>query len=1129
LLASGLGAALLASGLGSTRAAGIATGDDRFTPRAERPSPPLRNAPLRPGEIEHDWMIPPRSSLRGDTITFGFYEIREDGQAYAVRNGIWTWDHGAPDPLEGWTSVDLTDNLRAYWRHVTEAIWIAEGNPLPWPQMNASSGIAACGSREGESDSLGWVSGLGYGNDWCQRLTSPTLTYSGSGAVGLTFHYFNQTEFAYDYTQVIVKTADVTTVLNPPGFHGSIGIDTLGAITQQTYVRAIQNADFGGGTAARDFNLVIEFQSDGGLSDEDGANGWDAFYGPCGIDDVTIHGPNLDPPDTLSFDFESGLQSWEASKCPGAGSLMGVAPVANYLILDPCECQLAGNVLEFHNDLFQHPGDIDPVAQFEDGVSCAVDREADIGPGYEEYNEISAWWDQYADMPQQNGVYYRPGWSYFPWTPPNVPGYDTWSPPIFGSVWHYCSIDPICSQTWSVGTANGLPATAPRVRFVYRVLSSCANFGIDPCSDVTNFSPLIDNVVIRNVKVPAAPPASFLTGCQFQDGFGQSSSGYLSAGDPGSADISYDTRFGDPVAPAKQGDSLAIFGMNPTASTRWESRLWLRVRRAGPLQEGNQLYNEWKADFLAAKGIQFTPPQSLFTWGYMDSCEAAGQAAKNRFCSQFRDGPSPGGLNLPADPMFSWGADTGEQDEGNEIIPDLALTPGTKIEYFITSNYTCTPEVYYYLPDTTGGNFAEFEILPSFRMDGGYPKYPCVLYIDAFNRGAQYFIEQGLNMALNGAGLGDPVPDPTSWDRYDYLEASSNYKAPIYREWGGNSGFTIPQVLGYRAIMINTGTFDTGATWARDWQGLQQWLTAPICQGNDLVQSLIVDGATVSKIIKALYPSVLSANLGAYHKCDSYFETGCPSEETENDQNFSVRIDPVAGTVFGAGIPSDVFGNWCPPKIPFSVLGTTGSGAGNKNFVKVGSGYATQYAQIINDKLGSPEKYRTVIDDFSYHLLTEREMSVEPDPLLECPADTLSRVTAVYNEIRSALTWTLDVSDLATLGLCVTPTCESEDVAHEQPGNARINHLYPSRPNPFNPRTTIRFSLAQAGAARLVVYDVAGRRVRTLVEGPQEAGAHEVVWDGTNDAGLTVPSGVYWSRLTTEGYTSNRKLVALKR
>jgi hypothetical protein len=85
-----------------------------------------------------------------------------------------------------------------------------------------------------------------------------------------------------------------------------------------------------------------------------------------------------------------------------------------------------------------------------------------------------------------------------------------------------------------------------------------------------------------------------------------------------------------------------------------------------------------------------------------------------------------------------------------------------------------------------------------------------------------------------------------------------------------------------------------------------------------------------------------------------------------------------------------------------------------------------------------------------------------------------------------------------------------------------------NQPNPFNPRTSIRFSLAADGPVKLLIFDVNGRRVRTLVEESLKAGLHEMVWDGTDDDGRTVTSGVYWSQLATDGYASNRKMVILK-
>jgi len=85
------------------------------------------------------------------------------------------------------------------------------------------------------------------------------------------------------------------------------------------------------------------------------------------------------------------------------------------------------------------------------------------------------------------------------------------------------------------------------------------------------------------------------------------------------------------------------------------------------------------------------------------------------------------------------------------------------------------------------------------------------------------------------------------------------------------------------------------------------------------------------------------------------------------------------------------------------------------------------------------------------------------------------------------------------------------------PTREMSRRLHPNQPNPFNPRTTIRFELPAAGTARLVVYDVAGRPVRVLVDGGLSAGAHEAVWDGTDSAGRETGSGSYLARLTAGG------------
>ena len=78
-------------------------------------------------------------------------------------------------------------------------------------------------------------------------------------------------------------------------------------------------------------------------------------------------------------------------------------------------------------------------------------------------------------------------------------------------------------------------------------------------------------------------------------------------------------------------------------------------------------------------------------------------------------------------------------------------------------------------------------------------------------------------------------------------------------------------------------------------------------------------------------------------------------------------------------------------------------------------------------------------------------------------------------------------------------------------------HLRQNRPNPFNPRTTITFDLPKPGSVRLVVYDLAGRQVCTLMDGSLPQGSHEAVWDGRDSSGREVGSGSYLATLEFDG------------
>ncbi len=92
------------------------------------------------------------------------------------------------------------------------------------------------------------------------------------------------------------------------------------------------------------------------------------------------------------------------------------------------------------------------------------------------------------------------------------------------------------------------------------------------------------------------------------------------------------------------------------------------------------------------------------------------------------------------------------------------------------------------------------------------------------------------------------------------------------------------------------------------------------------------------------------------------------------------------------------------------------------------------------------------------------------------------------------------------------------------PGNTLLQNI----PNPFNPTTTIRFTLVERGHAEVVIYDSAGRHVRTLLDDIRPQGSHQLVWDGRDDRGRPVASGIYLSRLRAGASDQSRKMILIK-
>jgi hypothetical protein len=101
-------------------------------------------------------------------------------------------------------------------------------------------------------------------------------------------------------------------------------------------------------------------------------------------------------------------------------------------------------------------------------------------------------------------------------------------------------------------------------------------------------------------------------------------------------------------------------------------------------------------------------------------------------------------------------------------------------------------------------------------------------------------------------------------------------------------------------------------------------------------------------------------------------------------------------------------------------------------------------------------------------------------------------------------------------------------VSEKNPEIPLENYLYQNYPNPFNGESVISFNLIKGGEANLEIYNILGARIRNLIHKEMQNGLHSVTWDGKNDNGEKVSSGVYFYELRVQGLSQKRKMLFLQ-
>ena len=1053
---------------------------------------------------------PSGSQANQETIFFGGTYWNSDSSRWeAIKDSVWTFDSGVGtvfdstyvdsnvDPfkdltkryavMEGWYGDDRSrkENFD-YWRAVGESDARWDSVCVGTHHGLQGSFSAWSGVFQDEALALSYEAGQGYGNNWRVAMRRLVPNVGGAGDGQVTFLYSIELESCCDFVEIYSDPTGDPNPINlnrvPQAQGGHLSGSGVGEMGTVDLLVANQNWP----AVNNDAYIYFVVETDEGWSDEDLGGGFSTECGAFSLDSLVII-DNGTP--VLTSDFETGtLEGWETSfDLPGMGdysSLQTVSALGGFVGTD-CDCNLQDNVVTFQNDL---------------GVS----------PEYGTWNLVTSPW---IDLKKHNAMAPRKFFTFdlYGHIPLHMPvtmffdvewypavgsdgkvGRSGWRDPntiyYYGGLWgDLCSPDPN-GPYYGRDYTHIIDPGAEQVRVAIGIYVADSGGG--------DGTPWIDNIRFGTQGDPDAP-SLFIGGDSFpQDAFPQD--GTLDIKSPGRFDGTF------------RQDTL-------TVSTYDYGGLGAGI--------GNEVSVNFAVDF--GPGADTTGSSFLAgltpvgTWqgqewysARMDTAEASGAVREDRWMTTFIEGH-------PRFVQSDTALDPNDLDHSgnpgrllNDIFPDDLFTPGSRINYYFTSRrvdiLTGLPvsSVEAVAPDTAGGNYLEWECLPS-SMSAD-TSWNCVLFVeDTANIGGfprqegRGRVETALASVLQGVSENF---EGTPWDRYEmggYL--------PFARGSNSQSGCTLNQALGYKTIIWTAE--EKGPLAAEDANLLKPWLQ--LHSGDLGNNQLYVSGN--GDIANPTVLSFLNDICGVDFICSTVRESAC-NGLPNNEEAECIPVDPVGGSFLGSPGSGTValYGNGCPERRRFNVLTPIGpTSQGNEQYVSPGNGGAAIPFHSITNSLSDGAAYKTVWEGGGVHLRTDAATCTDSQ-------------TYVTDRVQRILDW-FGLSNGGNLGSCSEPAGVS-DVPDLNGPDVFVTALRSARPNPFqgNGRVTIAFSTAARGDAKIEVFDINGRLVRTVENRVLEAGDHEITWDGLDDRGRSVASGVYFYRLSSRGETFAKKLVVIR-
>ncbi len=439
---------------------------------------------------------------------------------------------------------------------------------------------------------------------------------------------------------------------------------------------------------------------------------------------------------------------------------------------------------------------------------------------------------------------------------------------------------------------------------------------------------------------------------------------------------------------------------------------------------------------------------------------------------------------------------------GNEVnntycidLNDSLFTRGYMIEYYfkayaLSGESSTWPANAESMPPSAffgTSNLLEFTCLPTLRA------VPGMLYVDDFDgRGTH----NGVVQLYFDWTFRQSMPLGCMPDRYDVNAPSSGLSNGV----GAYTSADYPNQIfcqAYEIVIFDSGDLDfctvsegtEHSDKSNDAQLLVDWMYA-----SDHPVGLLIMGDNIASDLDGS-ASAVALELAAT-MCGVVLESSSYLEKTggvNGGGTVSPIVTGIPGTPF-AGLSYYAFGG-CPWVNDFDVLWPTGYGHWGLAYPDYGG--ATNYAGIWTEDLnGAGYPLRTFWVGHSFQYIRDVQLGWLVRNIF---------VRKVMDLFEQEVSW--------------------DFVDTELPKATALSRNFP---NPFNPVTRLKFALKEKGPVSLRVYDVSGRLVRVLVDEVREAGSYEAVWDGTNDEGRGIASGIYFCRMEAGEYERTLKMVLLK-